>query len=258
MGGALTAVSPDIHRAVLGVPGMNYSTLLRRSVDFDLYARGELAGVACDELPEPGDAPDPLAPLIEQLGPAYDAFVDACRQIPTPVGLYDNYPNQLERPLILSMIQLLWDRGEGNGYAHHMTTDPLANTPAHEVLLHPALGDHQVATLTAEVEARTVGAVTNADPLDPGRIPGTDPLWGIPRVDLSSPHAGSAIVYWDSGSPAPPTKNLPPREGRDPHSHPRNDAKAREQKAAFMSPGGVVTEVCGGGPCYADGYTGSP
>ena len=93
MGGALTAVSPDIHRAVLGVPGMNYSTLLRRSVDFDLYAKGELAGVACDELPGPGDA-GPLAPVIEPLGPAYDAFIDVCRQLPTPVGLYDNYPNQ--------------------------------------------------------------------------------------------------------------------------------------------------------------------
>src|SRR5690606_17225541 len=33
MGGALTAVSPDIRRAVLGVPGMNYSTLLNRSSD---------------------------------------------------------------------------------------------------------------------------------------------------------------------------------------------------------------------------------
>ena len=29
MGGALTAVAPDFTRAVLGVPGMNYSTLLR-------------------------------------------------------------------------------------------------------------------------------------------------------------------------------------------------------------------------------------
>ena len=38
MGGALTAVAPDFNRAVLGVPGMNYSTLLQRSVDFDTYA----------------------------------------------------------------------------------------------------------------------------------------------------------------------------------------------------------------------------
>jgi hypothetical protein len=43
MGGALTAFAPDFNRAVLGVPGMNYSTLLRRSVDFDMYAHGNNA-----------------------------------------------------------------------------------------------------------------------------------------------------------------------------------------------------------------------
>ena len=127
MGGALTALSPDLDRAVLGVPGMNYSNLLRRSVDFDLYAKGELAGVACDELPGPGDA-GPLAPIIEPLGPAFDAFVEICRQLPTPVGLYDNYPNQAERPLILSLIQMVWDRGEANGYAHHITYRPARRT----------------------------------------------------------------------------------------------------------------------------------
>jgi hypothetical protein len=37
-GGALTAVEPDITRTVLYVPGMNYSTLLTRSVDFNDYA----------------------------------------------------------------------------------------------------------------------------------------------------------------------------------------------------------------------------
>ena len=37
MGLMLSAVSPDIERAVLGVPGMNYSLLLPRSVDFDEY-----------------------------------------------------------------------------------------------------------------------------------------------------------------------------------------------------------------------------
>jgi hypothetical protein len=37
MGSMLSAVSPDIERAVLGVPGINYSLLLPRSVDFDTY-----------------------------------------------------------------------------------------------------------------------------------------------------------------------------------------------------------------------------
>ena len=57
----------------------------------------------------------------------------------------------------LSLIQLLWDRGEANGYAHHITSDPLPGTPAHNVLMHVAFGDHQVANVTAEVEARTIG-----------------------------------------------------------------------------------------------------
>jgi hypothetical protein len=38
MGGAVTAVAQDWTKAVLGVGGMNYSTLLNRSVDFDEYA----------------------------------------------------------------------------------------------------------------------------------------------------------------------------------------------------------------------------
>ena len=37
MGGALTALDPDVDRGVLNVTGMNYSTLLRRSVDSDEY-----------------------------------------------------------------------------------------------------------------------------------------------------------------------------------------------------------------------------
>ena len=39
LGGAATAVAPDWTRASLGVPAMNYSVLLNRSVDFDLYKR---------------------------------------------------------------------------------------------------------------------------------------------------------------------------------------------------------------------------
>lgn len=37
MGMALVAISTDIERFVLGVVGMNYSTLLPRSVDFDAF-----------------------------------------------------------------------------------------------------------------------------------------------------------------------------------------------------------------------------
>jgi hypothetical protein len=229
LGGSLVALEPDLERGVLGVPGMNYSTLLRRSVDFTPYAEG--------------------------------TFVDGTPD--TGAGLYDNYPSELERPLILGLMQMLWDRGENDGYAHHMTTDPLANTPAHEVLLQPAFGDHQVSMWTADVMARTIGASTSPNVLDPGRHPDVQPLFGIPRIPnfATTPFSGSAIIYVDSGTPAPPTANVPPageQYGDDPHGKPRADPEAQAQKAFFLSPNGMVVDTCGGAPCYGGSYTGPP
>jgi hypothetical protein len=203
-GGMVMAVAQDIRRGVLGVPGMNYSTLLTRSVDFDEYA----------------------------------------------IGLYASYANELERPLVFSLIQMLWDRGEPNGYAHHMTDDPLPGTPTHKVLLHPAFGDHQVANITTEVESRTIGAHVYQPALAPGRHSDVDPYYGIPAIP-SFPFDGSAMVVWDSGTPTPPITNTPPRAGSDPHSRPRSTPAARLQKSEFLKASGAVVDVCGGAPCLA-------
>ena len=74
MGMALAGISQDFERAVLGVVGMNYSTLLPRSVDFDTYEA---------------------------------IFIPA-------------YPSALDRTLLLSVIQMMWDRAEGSGYVRHV------------------------------------------------------------------------------------------------------------------------------------------
>jgi hypothetical protein len=225
MGGALTALAPDFTRAVLGVPGMNYSTLLQRSSDFAPYAEGKLLG-------------------------ALDASLES---IDTPFGLYDNYPNELERPLVFALMQMLWDRGEANGYAHHITTDPLPNTPAHTVLLHEAFGDHQVANVTTEVEARTIGASIHQPALAPGRHSDVAPYYGIPAIG-AYPFAGSGYVVWDAGTPTPPIANVPPfspQYGSDPHGRPRAQVTARLQKSEFLKPNGAVVDVCAGAPCLA-------
>lgn len=206
MGGALVALSTEITRGVLGVPAINYSTLLERSVDFD--------------------------PFFAIMAP--------------------KYPSALDRITIIGLTQMLWDRGEGNGYANHVTTDPLPGSPTNEVLLHVAFGDHQVAQIAADVQARTYGARTNDPPLAEGRVPDVTPLWGIDRI-TTWPHAGSATIYWDSGTPAPPIENLPNRAGEDPHSDPREDPDARVQISEFLKPGGTVVDVCDGTWCEADG-----
>jgi hypothetical protein len=204
LGGAVTAVSNQWTRAVLGVPAMNYSTLLQRSIDFDVY----------------------------------QAILDPA------------YPDELDRMLAFSVVQMLWDRAEANGYAQHLTKNPYPNTPEHTVLLHMAFGDHQVANVATEVEARTIGASVRQPALAAGRSTAVEPLWGIPAI-TAWPFDGSALVVWDSGTPAPPDANIPPRGGSDPHGRPRSQISARVQKSEFLRTKGKVIEVCGTSPCLA-------
>jgi hypothetical protein len=183
--------------------------------------------------------------------------------------MYRAYPNELERPLLLGMVQLLWDRAEANGYAHHMTTDPYPNTPSHEVLMQIAWGDHQVSNWAAQIEARTIGAKLRTPILDPGRDPEVNPFWGIPRIQ-SFPTAGSAITVWDvgplrtvgsetKGTPPPPVGNEPNRLGVDPHGPDASEqVGGRAQVSAFLQPDGQssVIDSCGAAPCYLDGWAG--
>lgn len=210
MGLMLVAVSPDLERAILGVPGMNYSLLLPRSVDFD--------------------------PFREVFEPSY--------------------PDPLERSLIISMIQMLWDRGEGAGYVRHVVADPFPGTPTTEVLLHVALGDWQATELSAFIAARTMGVPIHRPVTAPGRSAEVEPGWGIesipyPADDLDYPWEGSGLIVWDSGSDPIPIDPTPPRTSRDSHEDPRADETVRVQKAAFLFDGELL-DVCGAGqPCTA-------
>ena len=63
MGGALAAVAPDFDRAALGVPAMNYSILLPRSVDYDPNFSAPLANAYANPLARTAaalDNPDAL------------------------------------------------------------------------------------------------------------------------------------------------------------------------------------------------------
>ena len=173
----------------------------------------------------------------------------------------------MERPLVLDLVQMLWDRGEPNGYAHRMTDNPLPNTPAHTVLMNVAFGDHQVTNFQADVQARTIGAHARQPALYPGRWPDVDILWDVPPIP-SYPFGGSAIVYGDIGplgyDPAfpsrgvapPPLENIPNTVGEDPHGAPRGAPQAVQLMSDFLQPSGAVTNVCGATACFAGGFPG--
>jgi hypothetical protein len=216
LGGALTAVAPDFERAALVVPAMNFSLLITRSTQFEPF-----------------------------------------QQV-----LYRTYPGQVERALLASMIQILWDRGDANGYAWHMTRDPYPDTPRHTVLLHEAFGDHQVANVATEVEARVIGARLRTPALDPGRSRDRRPFYGIRPVPRY-PWGGNALVVYDIGpqrgalgTPAPPTANLAPQLGVDPHALTGLEQAAAEQFSQFLRVGGAFVDACGAKPCHAAGWTG--
>ncbi len=207
MGGALMALTPDAERGVLGVPGMNYSTLLDRSVDWT--------------------------------------------EEPALSGIFEfAYQDPVDQQLVIALLQMLWDRAEANGYAHHMTDDPLPGTPTHDVLLHVAFGDHQVANVSAEVEARTIGAPVMVPALADGLHWEQDPF----HVDTTPyPHRGSAMVYWDSGNATPPNGNIPADHDGDPHEDPRREPAGGYQKARFLRQG-IVVDVCDGQPYRTDDH----
>ncbi len=202
-GGAVMSIAQDFTRGVLGEAGMNYSTLLHRSVDFDEFQ----------------------------------------------LVLDPSYPNEHDQLLGMSLIQMLWDRGETDGYAEHITSHPYPNTPEHKVLLLGAVGDHQVTEWSLQVEARTLNARGHRPYIDVARQ-GSPNLhgWGIAPIP-QYPYAGNTYYLWDTGSPLSPIDNLPARDGHDPHDDTPNIDAVEDLKSEFLHANGTVSDVCNGGPC---------
>ncbi len=204
LGGAVSSIAQDWHRVFLGVPGINYSLLLDRSVDFDPFG-----------------------------------------------ALFDpHYPDWIDRQETVLLSQILWDRGENDAYAQHLTGHPYRDTPAKQVLLFEAFGDHQVANVSTEVLARTIDARLRVPALAPGRSPDVTPFWGIDPVPHLPSHGGSYLVMWDFGTPAPPTENVPNRAGDDPHGMGRDQLAVLTLVTTFLSEGTLI-DTCGGGPCQS-------
>jgi len=223
MGGITTAVAPDFTHSVLGVTGMDYGGLLLQR-STDFTSYSKI--------------------LYGDIGTG-------------------GYPDTSIHPLLLDLMQQLWDRGEADGYATQMTSDPLPKTPAHEVLMQTAYGDFQVSQYSAAVEARTIGARSYQPALDiPPRGQDANLFYKVPAIQ-SYPYDGSAWVIWDSGpghTLDPPTTNTAPVKSEtppinlDPHEDPRDTPEARTQISEFLQPHGKVVDVCNGEPCHSYNY----
>jgi hypothetical protein len=213
MGGALTALAPDFTKAVLGVPGGNYSTLLNRSVDWE-GAYGEIAYLF---YPSKVDQQLKFA-LIQMLWDR--AETNGYTHFLTD----DPLPNTPAHQVIL---QLAW--------ADHQVANVAAEVDARTSgarLLQTSLapGRHWadvVGQRDFELEVFDLDG-------DGGLVP----------------HDGSAIVYVDSGNAMPPHGNVPPRDGSDPHGDPRSDPFAHLQRVRFFETG-LIFDTRDGTPYWS-------
>lgn len=218
MGGALMGVAQDFDRALLGVPGMNYSTMLERSA----------------------------------LGSIASAVFNA------------GYRRAIDRPVALGLIQMLWDRSEANGYAHHVTSDNYGSggdvlpsfgaTPAKDLLVFMAYADEAVPNIATEVMVRTMDIGVRSPVLRAVRPEGNDPmvepLWGIDRIS-QFPHEGSGMLVWDFLDEPVPTTNTPPSAQGGPHGEGGGLSALRELVVEYFKPGGTFVDPCTPGqPCF--------
>lgn len=199
-GGTYMAISTDVTRGHLGVPGMNYNLLLYRSVDF--------------------------TPFFEMMRLSYPASED--------------------QAVLLGLAQLMWDGTDPVSYYRHISEAPLPNTPSHQVIAAPAKGDYQVAVLSMEIAARTLGSslplLANYD----------DERKPYALTPVAYPHVGSGVVLYDFGNPWPPAGNTTPMDAfGDPHGLPRRLPAHNRQMDHFFRTGEII-DVCGGDGCNPD------
>jgi hypothetical protein len=223
LGGVLAAVAQDIQRFVLGVPGINYSTLLHRSTDFEPF------GIVLRATYPNGLDRSVLLGLAQVLWDRTD-----------PSGhvrhtTSDTYPDTPAK-------KILYHVAFGDHQVAPVTAEIAARSNGAQ-LYTPALvpgkvvpevtpyyGITPIAAFPFDGSALVIWDSGNPAPpigtLPPPPIAPTDPEWAT-----LSPCAQN----WDS----------------DPHECPRRAPEARLQKSEFLKNDGAVVEACGGLACLA-------
>ena len=60
-----------------------------------------------------------------------------------------DYADLSARPLLLDLMQQIWDRGDPDGYVQHLISNQFPGTLPHQVLMQTAYGDEYVSMYSA-------------------------------------------------------------------------------------------------------------
>jgi hypothetical protein len=168
--------------------------------------------------------------------------------VPYHALLLGAYPDGRAAQLMWQLIQMHWDRTEPSGFVPFMTENTLPGTPPHHVLMHDAIGDHQVTTYGAHIMARGIGAKLLES--NDAAKPLVREVYGLERAKAPLQDA-SALVEWDFALPAEVLTNSPSAAGCDPHDRVRVTLPAYQQQDTFFRTGSIDW-YCNG-VCNCDG-----
>jgi len=151
--------------------------------------------------------------------------------------LRGQYDSDMDISLMIALMQMLWSPGEGSGWAWYMNQRAIDDiTPAKQTLIQVGIGDAQVPTLGAHIQARAWGAATVEPPVRE--------IWGV--ENKTPPFVGSAIVEFDYGIEEPVLAEPCPEE-TDTHESPRREDNGQAQIERFFEDG-TIDHYCDG-PC---------
>ena len=208
MGLALAGISTDIVRFVSGVSGMSYSTMIPRSTNWQTY--GAIMG--------------------------------------------NSYPRQIDRAILMTMGQSQWDVGEPSTYAafiHEGNTLPCSLgetycpggvTPGHHVLMMIGENDAQVANITADTAARTIGGM-------PLLLPSPYTPYGLEETSGSDGKVQVLDALAIFAIPETPVLALGTRDPIDDnpaHEGVRRSAAGHSMMDGFWRPDGDIRQTCDG------------
>lgn len=213
--------------------------------------------------------------LLDNTGGSYEISLDRSRDFtPFFLTLRGVYPDPAQEQLLIDLIQQLWDNAEPDGYMTYISESmlpcptaicPSGVTPAHNVIIMDGLGDQQVSPISAQYEARSIGA-KNLQPVN-------REVWGI--SDAPSGFTGNGYVefnFWEPASQSPLTNTPPPINypgcsciyngqvqnqcgsdtcDTDPHDELRKLQWAQDMVDQFFKTGQINQTCPGGGPCAA-------
>ena len=223
LGGVLAAFSTDIERFVLGVPGMNYSTLLRRSVDFEIfnvvlettYTNGIDRAVLLALAQIKWDQTDPNGHVKHTLA--------------------DTYPGTAPK-------KILYQVAFGDHQVAPVTVEIAARSNGASIHQPALLGTKVVPEVTPYYGIPAIPAY----PFDGSAVVIWDSGNPAPPIgNMQPPTIGPADPEW------PDLFACAMDHGSDPHECPRRQPEARTQKSEFLKSGGMVVDVCTGTPCLA-------